>query len=68
MEHILARTARARRTSLFARILLSLAARRQRKALARLDSRLLDDTGISPDEARAEAARPVWEVPVTWLR
>ena len=41
---------------------------RQRHALKQLDERLLDDIGLLPDEARAEAARPVWDVPRTWLR
>jgi len=41
---------------------------RQRRALQRLDSPALDDIGRSPDEAQAEASRPVWDVPPTWLR
>lgn len=41
---------------------------RQRRALIALDDRALDDIGRSPDEARAEASRPIWDVPPTWLR
>lgn len=41
---------------------------RQRRALGRLDARLLDDVGINSDAARTEAKRPVWDVPKTWLR
>ncbi|MFM2355504.1 MAG: hypothetical protein RLZZ528_1240 [Pseudomonadota bacterium] len=56
------------RPGLLRRIALAVAARRQRLALARLDGRLLDDAGIDRDSARAEASRPLWDVPVTWLR
>lgn len=45
-----------------------LALRQQRRALARLDDRLLDDIGIDHDAARAEAARPVWDAPAHWFR
>ena len=41
---------------------------RQRHALRDLDDRLLEDIGLTADEALAEAARPVWDVPKTWLR
>ncbi|WP_343081170.1 hypothetical protein [Ostreiculturibacter nitratireducens] len=41
---------------------------RQRRDLARLDGRLLDDVGVDESAARAEAKRPVWDVPQTWLR
>ncbi len=39
---------------------------RSRRALARLDTRGLDDIGISADRAAAEAAKPIWDVPATW--
>jgi len=45
-----------------------LALARQRRALARLDDARLHDMGISVDEARAEAARPLWDVPAHWTR
>lgn len=38
----------------------------QRRALARMDARQLADIGVTPEEARAEAARPVWDVPAHW--
>jgi uncharacterized protein YjiS (DUF1127 family) len=41
---------------------------RSRRALADLDGTRLDDIGISADRARAEAARPIWDVPQNWLR
>jgi uncharacterized protein YjiS (DUF1127 family) len=49
------------------RLLVRLAAlRRARRDLDRLDDHLLNDIGIPPDRARAEAARPIWDVPPTW--
>jgi uncharacterized protein YjiS (DUF1127 family) len=58
----------ARPIRLLTRIRLALAARAQRRALAQADDRLLDDIGVSRDQALAEARRPVWDVPPTWLR
>jgi uncharacterized protein YjiS (DUF1127 family) len=40
---------------------------RQRRALARLDDRVLEDIGISRDKALQEAQRPVWDVPQNWI-
>jgi uncharacterized protein YjiS (DUF1127 family) len=57
-----------RPAALLARLRLALAARAQRRALARADDRLLDDIGVSRDQALAEARRPAWDVPPTWLR
>lgn len=45
---------------------LALAAHRQRRALANLDPRLLSDVGLTPAEAQAETARPIWDVPSNW--
>ncbi|MGI1662700.1 DUF1127 domain-containing protein [Palleronia sp. KMU-117] len=36
---------------------------RQRRALAALDARLLDDLGLTEAEVRREAARAPWDVP-----
>ena len=33
---------------------------RQRRHLAELSPRLLDDLGLTPEAARAEAAKPFW--------
>jgi uncharacterized protein YjiS (DUF1127 family) len=35
----------------------------ERRALARLDRRLLDDIGVTPMEAGSEAMRPFWDRP-----
>jgi len=40
-----------------------LAIYRQRRALARLDSAALKDIGLTCAEARAEANRPIWDMP-----
>ena len=42
--------------------------RRSRQALADLDDHLLRDIGLTRDEAREEAERPVWDAPATWMR
>lgn len=42
--------------------------RRERQALGNLDAHLLRDIGITQDEARREARRPVWDAPGHWLR
>lgn len=45
-----------------------LRAQRARRDLARLDPHLLDDVGLTAEEALRESRRPVWDVPRTWLR
>lgn len=42
------------------------ATRRQRRALLRLDPALLRDIGVDSEAARAEASRPIWDVPRHW--
>jgi len=44
------------------------ALRRQRRTLAALDPARLADIGLTPEEARAEAARKMWDVPPGWRR
>ena len=39
---------------------------RNRRQLARLDLRLLEDAGLEWSEAQAEAARRSWDAPSTW--
>ncbi|MGM0585529.1 MAG: DUF1127 domain-containing protein [Pseudomonadota bacterium] len=39
---------------------------RQRRALARLDAARLEDIGLDPEAAAAEAARPFWDPPAGW--
>lgn len=56
------------RVGFFARLRTALALRRQRKHLAEMDETTLADIGLTRDQALAEAARPVWDVPANWLR
>jgi uncharacterized protein YjiS (DUF1127 family) len=39
----------------------ALTRRRDRRILAKLDTHLLRDIGLSPDDARTEAAKPFWK-------
>jgi uncharacterized protein YjiS (DUF1127 family) len=39
---------------------------RQRRSLATLDDHLLRDIGLTPEQARHEATRPIWDVPAHW--
>jgi len=41
---------------------------RQRRTLAQLDPHLLKDIGITPEMARKEAIRPIWDAPAHWLQ
>jgi uncharacterized protein YjiS (DUF1127 family) len=40
---------------------------RQRHALRHLDPKILDDIGITREQALREADRPTWDVPAHWL-
>ncbi|MCX8955293.1 DUF1127 domain-containing protein [Ruegeria sp. NA] len=42
--------------------------KRQRRQLARLDDRALQDIGVSRSEADAEASRFVWDAPEFWQK
>ncbi len=39
---------------------------RQRHSLGQLAPHMLRDIGLTPDQARAEAARPAWDAPAHW--
>lgn len=58
----------ARPAHLGARLIALISLARQRHALARLDKAALHDLGLTEDQARAEAARPVWDAPAHWMR
>ncbi|TCO70899.1 DUF1127 domain-containing protein [Rhodovulum euryhalinum] len=72
MAHIDTNTRRAIRlpelSGLVRRISLGLCAAHQRRRLADLDDAMLRDIGLTREQARAEARRPVWDVPKSWLR
>jgi len=44
----------------------AVALRRSRQALADLSEEQLVDIGLSVDQARKEARRPVWDAPAHW--
>ncbi|MGI3165162.1 DUF1127 domain-containing protein [Pseudooceanicola sp. 200-1SW] len=48
----------------FARLLGMMRVHRERRALQNLDAALLADIGVTRDQARREAARPIWDTPV----
>ena len=58
---------RARR-GLLPRLLDLFALRRQRSHLGRLPPHLLRDIGLTEEEARTEADRPLWDAPSHWRR
>ena len=41
---------------------------RQRQALAKLDSHLLDDIGLTEEDVQRETRRNAWDAPGNWLR
>ncbi|KEO56212.1 DUF1127 domain-containing protein [Thioclava pacifica] len=55
-----------RRTSFFATLARLIESHRSRRALRRLDARLLDDIGRSESEAAEEARRRIWDAPSHW--
>jgi uncharacterized protein YjiS (DUF1127 family) len=68
MDRILTSRGRPATPGLFRLFRNALAVRRQRLALEKLDDWLLKDVGIDRARAEAEAHRPVWDVPSSWLR
>jgi uncharacterized protein YjiS (DUF1127 family) len=52
------------RLSLFTRLQIW----KQRRDLAKLDDRALEDIGLSRAEAEREAKRPLWDAPRHWQR
>ncbi|MAQ84281.1 DUF1127 domain-containing protein [Psychromarinibacter halotolerans] len=64
--HGATRFAGTRRRSVLQAIFQLSALRRQRLHLAQMDARMLDDIGVSRDEAMSEASRPVWDAPGHW--
>lgn len=51
-----------------ARLIAAAALYRQRRRLAQLDRHMLDDIGISRQQALDESRRPLWDAPDHWLR
>ncbi len=66
--HVITRPATTHRRTLVQRILLALAQHRQRQHLGRLDAHMLRDIGMTAAQAQAEAARPIWDAPASWVQ
>lgn len=56
------------RASLLRRALDLLALRRARRRLTDLDAHMLQDIGLSAEQARHEADLPFWDAPAHWRR
>lgn len=50
----------------WSRVMAALMLYRSRRALAQLDSHILNDIGISREQALSEANRAVWDAPDRW--
>lgn len=50
----------------WSRVMAALMLYRSRRALAQLDSHILNDIGISREQALSEAKRAVWDAPSRW--
>ncbi|WP_322893828.1 MULTISPECIES: DUF1127 domain-containing protein [unclassified Yoonia] len=64
--HSCAITPSPKRLSLVSLIMHALTLTRQRRRLQDLDPHLLDDIGITQQQAAAEAEKPLWDVPRHW--
>jgi uncharacterized protein YjiS (DUF1127 family) len=58
----------ARRISPIAFVRAAIGVARQRQHLGALDDRLLRDIGIDRLSVEEETKKPVWDVPVHWLK
>ncbi len=45
-----------------------LSLQRQRRSLAQLDDRALEDIGITREQAKTEASRHIWDAPDYWQK
>lgn len=63
-----ARRERNNRFSFWNSFSLAVAAWRQRRALESLPPERLQDLGLTEDQVRIEAQKPIWNVPAHWMR
>jgi uncharacterized protein YjiS (DUF1127 family) len=57
-----------RNGGLLRRLFAAMDQHRQRQHLRALDDHMLRDIGLTPAMVRAEAARPFWDAPESWLQ
>ncbi|WP_431300593.1 DUF1127 domain-containing protein [Tabrizicola sp. BL-A-41-H6] len=67
-SHTVSHHPKSTRRSLFAVVRAALEVRGQRAHLAKLDDHLLQDVGLTRDDAEAEAGRPIWDPPSHWFK
>ncbi|MFN3663138.1 DUF1127 domain-containing protein [Yoonia sp.] len=58
----------AARPSLWRRVMQFIGLARQRRDLRDLEPHLLDDIGVTRQDALREAEKPLWDVPRHWRR
>lgn len=58
----------ARRQTLVARLAVLMSTYRQRQHLETLPDHLLNDIGLTREQAHQEASRSVWDAPKDWRR
>jgi uncharacterized protein YjiS (DUF1127 family) len=68
MPAILSRPAHRSVPGLWPRLSAAVRLYRSRRSLLALDPHLLQDIGLSREEALSEASRPLWDAPEGWRR
>ena len=58
----------ASKISFFQRLFSFETLRKERFELSKLSDAQLKDIGITPDQAKKEAARPAWDLPENWCQ
>jgi uncharacterized protein YjiS (DUF1127 family) len=53
---------------LLRRLSAAIALHRQRQDMLKLDDHMLRDIGLTPAMVHAEAARPFWDAPDSWMQ
>lgn len=53
----------ARKTGFWARVWTAITVQNERQELAGLDDHMLNDIGMTREQAEAEAQRPIWDLP-----
>ncbi len=57
-----------RRPSVLAYVIAIFETARSRRVLKRLESRMLEDIGVSQQDAKMESTRSIWDVPSHWTK
>ncbi|MDE3123349.1 MAG: hypothetical protein KGK00_16365 [Paracoccaceae bacterium] len=65
-ELTLSHLGHAKRHGLVSRIMAARRARKELQRIADYDARLLDDVGLTRQDALDAAQKPIWDVPAHW--